>query len=427
MPEIGSTTFSQIDNNNTGPLPGITGSDAVSTVDNSIRSLMGAIKREYDYSHITATATGAVNAYVLTYAAAPVALYVGMEFGFIANLSCTGAATINVNALGAIAVMKDVSGVLTALVSGDIPAGQYLKVSYNGVSFVWINWQGAIPTIPTVPSLASTTEVLTGTDAAKTATPDAISSLWKQGADVASAAITVIGEGGYFNVTGVTTITDIDFATDKAGRKAWLKFNASLILTHNAITLILPGGANITTAAGDTACFVSEGTDNVRCVSYNKAAGAAVLAAKQATTSGTSKDFTGIPAGAKRITVMFAAVSTNGISSLLVQIGDSGGIETTGYSSASTFQGTSNATSSSGFLATSTLAAANTYSGTLVLTLQDESNTWIASGQVFAPQTANYIHNSVGVKATSAELDRVRITTVSGDTFDAGAVNILYE
>jgi hypothetical protein len=47
--------------------------------------------------------------------------------------------------------------------------------------------------------------------------------------------------------------------------------------------------------------------------------------------SGTSVDFTGIPSTAKRITVMFSGVSTNGTSIIQVQLGDSGGVETTGY------------------------------------------------------------------------------------------------
>jgi len=48
-----------------------------------------------------------------------------------------------------------------------------------------------------------------------------------------------------------------------------------------------------------------------------------------ASTSGTSIDFTGIPSWVKRITVMFDVVSTNGSAIILIQLGDSGGIETT--------------------------------------------------------------------------------------------------
>ena len=41
----------------------------------------------------------------------------------------------------------------------------------------------------------------------------------------------------------------------------------------------------------------------------------------QASTSGTSIDFTSIPSWVKRITVMFNGVSTNGSNNLLIQIG----------------------------------------------------------------------------------------------------------
>lgn len=121
-------------------------------------------------------------------------------------------------------------------------------------------------------SLASTTEVLTGTNTTKAATPDAIAALWEKGSDIASAGTISVGEGGFFHVTGTTTITDIDFATDKAGRLAVLVFDGALTLTHNASTLILPTGANIITAAGDIALVWSEGSDVVR-VSYHLKSG----------------------------------------------------------------------------------------------------------------------------------------------------------
>jgi hypothetical protein len=53
-------------------------------------------------------------------------------------------------------------------------------------------------------------------------------------------------------------------------------FSGALILTHNATSLILPTGANITTAAGDTAVFLSLGSGNWRCVEYMRASGAAL-------------------------------------------------------------------------------------------------------------------------------------------------------
>ena len=63
----------------------------------------------------------------------------------------------------------------------------------------------------------------------------------------------------------------------------------------------------------------------------------------------TFKDFTGIPSWAKRITVMFAGVSTRGTSALQVQIGTSLGIENSGYSGINTAFGTSAVTQNTAF------------------------------------------------------------------------------
>lgn len=145
-----------------------------------------------------------------------------------------------------------------------------------------------------------------------------------------------------------------------------------------------------------------------------------------ASTSGTSIDFTGIPSWVKRITVMFSGVSTNGTSNLQVQIGDSGGVETTSYVAgagyATTMLGSSAAFIGSAFRD----SASETYQGSMIITLMDTSNTWSSVGNLTT--SAPRVHVSAGVKALSATLDRVRITTVNGtDTFDAGSINILYE
>ena len=72
-------------------------------------------------------------------------------------------------------------------------------------------------------------------------------------------------------MTGTTTITA--FGTIQAGSERTLVFDGVLTLTYNATSLILPGSANITTAAGDVAIMRSEGSGNWRCISYNKASG----------------------------------------------------------------------------------------------------------------------------------------------------------
>lgn len=149
-----------------------------------------------------------------------------------------------------------------------------------------------------------------------------------------------------------------------------------------------------------------------------------------ASTSGTSIDFTSIPSWVKRITVMFAGVSTNGTSIIQIQLGDSGGIETTGYLGASGFiqnAGASGSTNlTSGFGITSAANASSIYHGSMIITLLG-SNQWVANG-AFARSETTVQNFGQGSKTLSDTLTQVRITTVNGtDTFDAGSINILYE
>jgi hypothetical protein len=153
---------------------------------------------------------------------------------------------------------------------------------------------------------------------------------------------------------------------------------------------------------------------------------AIVSGTSQASTSGTSIDFTGIPSWVKRITVMFSGVSTNGSSFILAQIG-SGSITSSGYISAAAYTGasTGGTTSTAGYVLTAAAGAANNQTGSVVLTLLG-SNVWVLSS-VLARQDG-YTNTAAGTVTLSGTLDRVRITTVNGtDTFDAGSINILYE
>ena len=108
--------------------------------------------------------------------------------------------------------------------------------------------------------------------------------LASKGADIASAATTDLGavEGLYHDITGTTTITSL--GTVSAGIWKVLTFEGVLTLTHNATSLILPGGASITTAVGDVAWFASEGSGNWRCNHYQRAATAPISASNVFTT-----------------------------------------------------------------------------------------------------------------------------------------------
>jgi hypothetical protein len=154
---------------------------------------------------------------------------------------------------------------------------------------------------------------------------------------------------------------------------------------------------------------------------YQQVAGTVV-----ATTSGTTKDFTSIPAGVKEITLMLDGMSANGTSDYLLQIGDSGGIEASGYACVANnkFDGTT-PSATSGFVISVDVAAATLSHGFVTIKLLDASTfTWVAAGNIH--QTGQALTSMAGAKSLSAELTQVRLTSVSPDTFDAGKINIHY-
>lgn len=94
------------------------------------------------------------------------------------------------------------------------------------------------------------------------------------GADIASGSTINLttATGTHVSVTGTTSITAITLAE---GKRRLVRFAGILTLTHGA-SLILPGAANITTAAGDVAEFIGYAAGVVRCISYARANGRAV-------------------------------------------------------------------------------------------------------------------------------------------------------
>jgi len=143
--------------------------------------------------------------------------------------------------------------------------------------------------------------------------------------------------------------------------------------------------------------------------------------------SGTFLDFTGIPSWARRVTVMFNGISTNSVSPIQVQLGDSGGVETTGYAAgASQSNSTAGITQvTTGFPIVLTTSAVNLVYGALTISTFG-SNAWVSNGVFYSTIGVNY--TTAGTKTLSATLDRVRITTANGtDTFDAGTVNVSWE
>jgi hypothetical protein len=111
-------------------------------------------------------------------------------------------------------------------------------------------------------------------------TLDAASGVWTPpvgggATSIASASTTDLWSvaPAYVTVSGSTTITKLAGSGAVVGTTKFVRFSGALQLTYNATQLILPGGASITTAAGDTAQVIALGGGNVLVFSYVPASG----------------------------------------------------------------------------------------------------------------------------------------------------------
>ena len=112
------------------------------------------------------------------------------------------------------------------------------------------------------------------------------------------------------------------------------------------------------------------------------ASSGATLGTPVASTSGTSIDFTSIPSGTKRITISYSGVSTSGTSKPIVQLGDAGGVETSGYLGAGFRNGATVANLTDGFGVHSDWSSSVIFHGITILTLLDSSTFTWSSGSV---------------------------------------------
>jgi hypothetical protein len=198
----------------------------------------------------------------------------------------------------------------------------------------------------------------------------------------------------------------------------WVALHAPATVASN-ITLTVPS----TVGTADQS-LVTDGTGVLSFAVRSRL----VSGTSVASTSGTSIDFTSIPSWVKRVTVMFAGVSTNGTALPRIRLGTGGAPATTGYGSQSSSMGATVSTtgSTAGFDLYSN-GSSYALAGNIVLT-NLSGNLWICSGIVSFGVTFTATSIIGGDVTLGGVLDMVRITTANGtDAFDAGSINILYE
>jgi hypothetical protein len=99
--------------------------------------------------HINMCTTGptstAGNAYACTFDQAITTYTSKACYGFVADVANTGAATLNLHALGAKAITKVQGGITTPLVANDIRVGHLVRVCYDGTQMQCQNCDGNAP------------------------------------------------------------------------------------------------------------------------------------------------------------------------------------------------------------------------------------------------------------------------------------------
>ena len=230
---------------------------------------------------------------------------------------------------------------------------------------------------------------------------------------------------------GSGTVTSVGLSGGTTG----LTTTGSPITTTGTITLggtlaVASGGTGTATpslVAGTNITSITGTWPNQTINASGITSGTAVTS-----TSGTSIDFTSIPSSAKRITILFLSVSTNGTSTVGVRLGTGATptYVTTGYASVGNSIAGSAVVSSTYTtlfgLGSGNQSAASIMNGRIILT-NINGNSWISTGTT-SQTNIDSTHIGNGSISLGATLTAVRITTVGGtNTFDAGTINILYE
>ena len=261
----------------------------------------------------------------------------------------------------------------------------------------------------------------------------------------AQAAITASSDAVVNISAGVISNDDAALATEvdaiiSAGTGISKSKSGNVVTISNAQAITSSATAPSSPSAGDLwhnsetselFIYYSDGTDSAWLGINSANANEGSLTRMAAVSvSGTACNFTGIPATARKIEIVFEEVSLSSGDDYLIRIGDAGGLEDSGYTGGSTRLGLS---SSDSIVATDGFAIysnSGDYKLTGSVLLHNiDGNTWVISGILYLGSTGGVVVTASvnGSKTLSGQLDRIQIRPEGGtQTMDNGKISVFY-
>lgn len=238
---------------------------------------------------------------------------------------------------------------------------------------------------------------------------------------------------GSYAVSGAIGASGLTMATARVLGRVTAATGAPEELTSAQLT------ANFVDAASDTAAGKVElltsaeyatGTDTTRALTAAAARAENIVLVAAVSLSGLQTyDFPSLPSWAKEYTLTINALSTSGNDLVAVLIGDSGGVETTGYNGSiiSVSGATAGSSNADGglYLITSNSATVIHNGEVTIKRHETANNVWCMAANLGRSDAGGGTFGSK-LKALTGTLDRVRISVAAG-TFDAGTVALAYK
>lgn len=173
MSEVNAWSTTAASNNSASP-DGFPEGMAPAGYNDSAREVMAALAKYRSDTDGVNTSSG-TDTITLSASRVMAAYTAGDRYCFKAGGTNTGAATLNVDSLGAKSIKRPDG---TALVAGDITSGMYADVVYDGTNFILLNRHivDATTSVKGVAELATSAEALAGSSSSVVVTPSGLGS-----------------------------------------------------------------------------------------------------------------------------------------------------------------------------------------------------------------------------------------------------------